>query len=68
MNLNDISVSMLENRLKSMNPQLYGRYISMKNSGKSPDQVINEMLNSGMITKDDIGRASGMVGYSGPRF
>lgn len=57
MNLSNLSLSFLEGQLKNTNPNLYNEYIKYKNSGKSPDQVINELLQSGKITQNDVNTA-----------
>jgi hypothetical protein len=74
MNLNNFSLSALEGMLRQRNPQMYNQYLQYKNSGMTPDAVINELLKSGKISQADVQRAqqqlgnNGSTGYNGLRF
>ena len=69
---------MLEMMLRMKNPQMFDQYINYKNSGKSPDQVINELIQTGKINNDMLNRAKEIAqgndysnnnnSYTGPRF
>jgi membrane peptidoglycan carboxypeptidase len=75
MNLSSFSLSALEGMLRQKNPQMYNQYIQYKNSGMSPDAVLQELMRSGKITQADVqkaqqqlGNIGGNTGYTGKRF
>lgn len=51
----------LENKLKSQNQEAYNQYINLVNSGKSPDDIINILLQNGQISQDTLNQAKGMA-------
>lgn len=55
------NLQMLEMMLKMKNPQMYNQYMNYRNSGKSPDQVINELLQTGTINQDMLNKAKEMA-------
>ena len=50
-------VNLLLNQLKNKNPQGYNSVIQLMNSGKSPNQVLNELIQSGQFTNEQINQA-----------
>lgn len=74
------NLQMMEMLLKMKNPDAYNQYMQFKNSGKSPQQVIDELMNTGKINADILQKAKSMMnngempgnsnngGYTGPRF
>ena len=57
----DILRRQLENKLKSQNQAAYNQYISLINSGKSPDDIINSLLQNGQISQDTLNQAKNMA-------
>jgi len=57
LNLNSILVNGLLGQLKNQNPSYYQQVMNLMNSGKSPDQVLNELLASGQFTQEQINQA-----------
>lgn len=74
------NLQMMEMLLKMKNPDAYNQYMQFKNSGKSPQQIIDELMNTGRINQDILNKAKNMMnngevpgnsnngGYTGPRF
>nr|DAH82904.1 MAG TPA: hypothetical protein [Caudoviricetes sp.] len=73
-----MNLKIMEMMLKMQNPEGYKQYINFKNSGKSPDQVIDELMRTGQINNDMLNKARNMAangdipgnssGYMGPKF
>lgn len=75
-----MNLQMLEMMLKMKNADAYNQYMQFKNSGKSPQQIIDELMSTGKINADMLQKAKSMMnngeipgssnngGYSGPRF
>lgn len=59
--MNNMIFNMLLGQLKNRNPQGYNQFVQLRNSGKSPDQVINEMLASGQINQNQLNQAKQMA-------
>lgn len=57
----DILRRQLENKLKSQNQAAHNQYISLINSGKSPDEIINSLLQNGQISQDTLNQAKNMA-------
>lgn len=47
----------LENQLRTKSPQAYAQYASLVKSGKSPDQIISELVASGQISPELVEQA-----------
>lgn len=47
-------MNMLMNQLKTQNPQGYNEFLSLYNSGKNPNEILNNMLNSGRMNKSQL--------------
>ena len=56
---------MMEMMLKMQNPQAYNQYMNYKNSGKTPQQVINELIEAGQINQDMLNKARNMAANGG---
>lgn len=55
--LQNMLIGQLEGKLKSQNPQAYSQYMNYKRSGKSPEQIINELQANGTITAEQVQQA-----------
>nr|DAF20242.1 MAG TPA: hypothetical protein [Caudoviricetes sp.] len=70
------NLQLMEMMLRMKNPEIYNQYIQYKNSGKKPEEVIDELMKSGRINQDMLNKAKNMAqngdlpgnNYSGPRF
>ena len=74
------NLQMMEILLKMKNPTMYNEYMQYKQSGKSPQQVLDALLQTGRINQDILNKAKNMMnngeipgnsnnsGYTGPRF
>lgn len=58
---NNILFNMLMNKLKQQNPAGYSQIQQWMSSGQNPQQILNQMLQSGQITQNDITRAQGTL-------
>lgn len=56
MNQNNMLFNMLLGQLKNKNPIAYIEFSNLMNSGKNPEQVLNELLQSGRFTSNDVNR------------
>lgn len=54
-------LSMLMGRLRNQNPQAFNELQGLMNSGKNPNQILNEMLSSGRFTPEQIQQAQNMA-------
>ena len=54
-------LSMLMGQLRNQNPQAYNELNSLMLSGKSPQQVLNELLASGRFSQAQVDRARQMA-------
>jgi len=61
MNPNNLMMNMLMNKLQQQNPQGYSQLQQWMKSGQSPQQIINQMLQSGQITQQQLQQAQGMA-------
>lgn len=61
MNLNNMIMSAMMNRLQAQNPQAYNTLNNLMNSGQSPEQILNKMLASGQINQQQINQAKQML-------
>lgn len=57
MNLNNILANSLLGQLKNKNPESYKSLMSLMNSGKNPEQVLNELLANGTFTQEQVNAA-----------
>lgn len=55
--MQNLLINSLLGKLRSQNPQAYQELVSLMNSGKSPNQVLNELLSSGKINQQQINQA-----------
>lgn len=53
---------MLLNQLRNKNPQAYNTFMQLKNSGKTPEQVLNELIANGTFTPDQVEQARNSLG------
>ena len=78
MNLNNMAINMMMGQLRNKNPNAYNELQQLMNSGKSPEQVLNELMASGRFSQEQIKQAQSMMpqimnnnntnNYNGPRF
>lgn len=54
-------MNMLMNKLQQQNPQAFSQIQQWMNSGANPQQIINNMLQSGQITQEQLNQAQGMA-------
>lgn len=54
MNQNNMLFNMLLGQLQNKNPRAYMEFSNLMNSGKNPEQVLNELLKSGRFTSNDV--------------
>lgn len=52
---------MLLNQLRNKNPQAYNTFMQLKNSGKSPEQVLNELIANGTFTQEQVNQVKAQV-------
>lgn len=57
MNINSMMVNMMMGQLRNSNPNAYNELQNLMNSGKSPEQVLNELLSSGRFTQSQVQQA-----------
>lgn len=57
MNINSMMVNMMMGQLRNSNPNAYNELQNLMNSGKSPEQVLNELLSSGRFTQSQVKQA-----------
>lgn len=50
-------VNMMMGQLRNSNPNAYNELQNLMNSGKSPEQVLNELLSSGRFTQSQVQQA-----------
>jgi SOS response regulatory protein OraA/RecX len=50
-------IKMMMSGLQRQNPQAYAQINQWMNSGKDPNQILNELVQSGRITQSDIQKA-----------
>ncbi len=48
---------MLMMQLQRNNPQMYTRLLQLRNSGKSPEEILNMMLANGQVTEAQLKQA-----------
>ena len=58
---NDMVMNMLMNKLQFQNPQAYAQINQWMSSGQNPQQIINQMLQNGEITNDQLQKAQSMA-------
>jgi hypothetical protein len=61
MNQSNMMMNMLMGKLQQQNPQAYFQIQQWMNSGQNPQQIINQMLQSGQITQQQLSQAQGMA-------
>jgi hypothetical protein len=54
-------MNMLMNKLQFQNPQAYAQINQWMSSGQNPQQIINQMLQNGEITNDQLQKAQSMA-------
>jgi ribosomal protein S16 len=54
-------MNMLLSRLQSQNPQAYAQINQWMSSGANPQQIINQMLQSGQITQAQLNQVQNMA-------
>lgn len=59
--MNNMMMNMLLNKLRQQNPQGYQQIQQWMNSGQNPQQIINQMLQSGKITQEQLNKVQGMA-------
>lgn len=59
--MNNMMMNMLLNKLRQQNPQGYQQIQQWMNSGQNPQQIINQMLQSGQITQEQLNKVQGMA-------
>ena len=52
---------MLMNKLRTQNPNAYNQFQSYMNSGKSPEQVLNELIQNGTFNRQQVDQARQMA-------
>jgi ribosomal protein S16 len=62
MNPNNTMMNMLLNKLQNQNPQAYTQIQQWMSSGANPQQIINQMLQSGQITQAQLNQVQNMAG------
>lgn len=54
MNQSNMLFNILLGQLQNKNPKAYMEFSNLMNSGKNPEQVLNELLQSGRFTANDV--------------
>lgn len=62
MNPNNIMMNMMMSNLQKQNPTAYNQIQQWMNSGQNPQQIIQNMLQSGEITQQQLNNAQNMAG------
>ena len=57
MNQSNMMMNMLMGNLQRQNPTAYNQIQQWMNSGQNPQQILNELLQSGRISQSDINNA-----------
>lgn len=55
--MNNMIIKMMMSGLQRQNPQAYAQINQWMSSGKDPNQILNELVQSGRITQEDIKKA-----------
>ena len=58
---NNMMMNMIMNRLQQQNPQAYSQIQQWMQSGQNPNQIIQNMLQSGQITQNQLNQAKGIA-------
>ena len=58
---NNIIMNMLMNKLKIQNPNAYNQIQSWMQSGANPNEIVNNLLNSGQISQQQLQTAQQMA-------
>jgi membrane peptidoglycan carboxypeptidase len=61
MNQSNMMMNMLMANLQRQNPQAYSQIQQWMNSGQNPQQILQNMLQSGQITQAQIDQAQGIA-------
>ncbi len=56
--MQNMMINLLLNQLKVKNPQGYNTVQSLMNSGKDPEQILNELVQTGQFTQSQIQQAN----------
>ena len=58
-------LNMLLNQLRGTNPGKYNQIMSLMNSGQNPQSIINNMINTGQVTREQVNQAQNMLNNPG---
>jgi len=61
-------MNMLLNQLKNNNPAGYNQIMSMMNSGQNPQTIIQNMINNGQVTREQVQQAQNYLNNGSPGF
>jgi membrane peptidoglycan carboxypeptidase len=61
MNQNNMMMNMLMGKLQQQNPQAYAQINQWMSSGQNPQQIINQMLQNGQISQQQLSQAQNMA-------
>lgn len=51
----------LLNQLKNKNYQAYNQFLRLKSSGKTPDEVLSELISNGTFTQEQVNQVKAKV-------
>lgn len=58
---NNMMMNMLMNKLQHQNPQAYAQINQWMSSGANPQQIINQMIQSGQVSQEQLNQAQSMA-------
>lgn len=58
--MNNMMINMLMNNLQKQNPAAHSQLIQWMNSGQNPQQIINQMIQSGTVNQKQVDDAKAM--------
>jgi ribosomal protein S16 len=59
--MNNMMMNMLMNKLRQQNPQAANQINQWMSSGANPQQIINQMMQNGQITNEQLNQAQNMA-------
>lgn len=63
-----VMMNMLLNQLKMNNPAGYNQIMSLMNSGQNPQAIIQNMINNGQVSREQVQQAQNYLNNGSPGF
>lgn len=63
-----VMMNILLNQLKMNNPAGYNQIMSLMNSGQNPQAIIQNMINNGQVSREQVQQAQNFLNNGGPGF